>query len=464
MVPERNCLLLEDPSLHSLSSCLNSMGWQPLLFDLDEGEAAIQSASSCTMGIIHSHVLTAAITKELADVTSRLPNINWILVTSPETIHEETAKEFTCKHCSWFITENISDSFSNATLKPKLGTLLEQGLEMSLLQHTQHIDNNEIITSTQFFTGDSEKMCQLLKQTKKAAAVDIPVLIIGESGTGKELIAKSIHEQSERAEYPFVAINCGAIPDTLIQSELFGHERGSFTGADKRYIGKFEQAQHGTLFLDEIAELPLNQQVNLLRFLQEKTVERLGGNKLIKLDIRIVAATHQNLEKAVAQGAFREDLYYRLAVLQLETPPLRHDKSNIQCLAEHILAQNTLKTSLAPMSFSADSLIAMTTYHWPGNVRELINRIQRAVVMCEGNCIEPEDLALSHYSTKEAPANVVAFSGKLDKSLNEIKQCAETEAILRALQENDHNISLASKKLKISRASMYRLMQKYELH
>ncbi|MBF3060598.1 sigma-54-dependent Fis family transcriptional regulator, partial [Pseudomonas aeruginosa] len=219
--------------------------------------------------------------------------------------------------------------------------------------------------------GESLAVRDLRRLLAKLAPTDSPVLIRGESGTGKELVARTLHRQSRRVDKPFVAINCGAIPEHLIQSELFGHEKGAFTGAHQRKVGRIEAADGGTLFLDEIGDLPLELQANLLRFLQEQQIERVGGNRPVEVDVRVLAATHVDLEAAIDAGTFREDLYYRLNVLQVGTAPLRERSEDLPLLANHFSRLYSLETGRRPRRFSEDALAAMAMHAWPGNVREL---------------------------------------------------------------------------------------------
>ena len=298
--------------------------------------------------------------------------------------------------------------------------------------------------------GRDPSMRALLQKISKVAAHDLSVMIRGESGTGKELTAHAIHRLSDRANGQFVAVNCGALPRDLIQAELFGHEKGAFTGADRRRVGRIEAAQHGTLFLDEIGDLPLELQTNLLRFLQEKTIERVGSPTPIPVDVRVIAATHVNLEKAVAEGRFREDLYYRLNVLHLDMPPLRERGEDIELLAQHFFSQFAKHARPDVKGFSKPAIDAINTYSWPGNVREMVNRIQRAVVMCEGRLIKPRDLGLD----QEMP------SGSL-MTLAQARERAEKEIIESTLGMVRNNVSKAARRLGVSRVTLYRLM---ELH
>ncbi|MYN19606.1 sigma-54-dependent Fis family transcriptional regulator [Rugamonas sp. FT107W] len=299
-------------------------------------------------------------------------------------------------------------------------------------------------------TGQSAAIARLRRQIGKVANASAPVLIWGESGSGKELAAQAVHAHSPRRDGPFVPINCGAIPASLIQSELFGYERGAFTGAAREKRGLIETAQGGSIFLDEIGDLPMELQANLLRFLQEKTIYRLGSTRSIAVDVRVIAASHVNLAQAVERGAFREDLYYRLAVLALDVPPLRERREDLLPLAEHFF--NTYASERAPhvKGFSGRAAQAMRDYDWPGNVRELLNRVRRAMVMAEGRLILPQDLGLS---TGRAPAE--------SAPLDDARIRAERDAIDASLLRAGRNITLAARDLGVSRMTLYRLLAKH---
>ena len=300
--------------------------------------------------------------------------------------------------------------------------------------------------------GDGPAMRRIFDTIRRVARTDVTVLISGESGTGKELVARAIHAKSPRRHRPFVAINCGAIPENLVESELFGHEKGSFTGAHTQRKGRLEMADGGTVFLDEVAELPPPVQVKLLRVLQERQLERVGGREVIPLDVRILAATNRDIKKETAAGRFREDLYYRLVVVTIPTPPLRERLEDLPLLATRFLERYSTEYKVRTRPFSAEALTAMRTYPWPGNVRELENRIKRAVIMAQGRRITPGDLDL--------PATVIEAA---PMSLKEARNEAERRLMVEALQRHRGNISQAAKAIQISRPAFHELLAKHEI-
>jgi two-component system NtrC family response regulator len=291
-------------------------------------------------------------------------------------------------------------------------------------------------------------MIKLCRTIEKVAPVDVCVLLAGESGTGKELLANALHELGPRGRKRFVAINCAAIPETLLESELFGHEKGAFTGAIKQTRGKVELADGGTLLLDEIGDVPLGLQVKLLRFLQERSIERIGGRKEIPVDVRIVCATNQDLDELIKAGRFREDLYYRISEMVITIPPLRDRENDPALLARSFLHRLNKELGRSVRGFTGDALAALANHSWPGNVRELENRVKRAVIMAEGNRITAQDLELDA-PDEEAPS----------PSLKEVRERAEREALQRALAQVDGNVSRAAKLLGVSRPTLYDLMR-----
>ncbi|MEG3123938.1 PEP-CTERM-box response regulator transcription factor [Sphingomonas sp. GB1N7] len=296
------------------------------------------------------------------------------------------------------------------------------------------------------------EMLKVTRTIERVAHADVSVMLLGASGTGKELLARGVHDSSPRAKGAFVAINCAAIPETLLESELFGHEKGAFTGAVKTTEGKIEQAAGGTLFLDEVGDIPLPLQVKLLRFLQERTIERIGGRKAIAVDTRIVCATHQDVDAMVASGAFREDLYYRLAEIVVRIPSLAERSGDAGLLAQHFLKKYAKTMHSAVTGLSPDARTAIDAWGWPGNVRELENRMKRAVIMAEGKLVTAADLDLSEDAEAE-PLN-----------LRTIRETADRKAIHNALARADGNISNTAKLLGVSRPTLYDLLKSYDLH
>ena len=300
--------------------------------------------------------------------------------------------------------------------------------------------------------ANSPEMLQVLRNIEKLAPTDVAVLILGESGTGKELLAHALHKLSRRAHAPFIPINCAAIPETLLESELFGHEKGAFTGAVRQNIGRIESAHRGTLFLDEIGDLPLPMQVKLLRFLQDQVVERIGGRKPVQVDVRIVCATNQDLDRMLVEGSFREDLFYRLNEVAVKVPPLRERPADAVVLASLFLRRYAAEYGHVTRGISSSALAAIKDHPWPGNVRELENRVKRAVVMTDGALVSAADLDLS---TSEDEAK------SLD--IRSARSRAEREVIQLAMAQAGSNLSKAAKLLGISRPTLYDLMQQHQL-
>jgi two-component system response regulator AtoC len=306
------------------------------------------------------------------------------------------------------------------------------------------------------------KMQDVFKLVSKVLNNDITVLIHGESGTGKELIARAIHFNGKRKDKPFIVVNCASIPRELLESELFGHEKGSFTGAHQRKLGKFEIANEGTIFLDEVGELEVLLQAKLLRVIQEKEFERVGGNELIKTDVRIISATNIELKEAVEKKEFREDLYYRLNSFPINIPPLRQRKGDILILAEHFLKTFNDRLGKNIKGFTKRALKLIYEYNWPGNIREMENTIERCLIIAEKDTIDIEDLP-SHLRTSD-PAVSVEYSGSLfsDETIIPFEKLKE-ESIRHALKVTNGNIVEAAKKLQLGRATIYRLMERYKI-
>ncbi|CAK0756819.1 PEP-CTERM-box response regulator transcription factor [Azospirillaceae bacterium] len=295
----------------------------------------------------------------------------------------------------------------------------------------------------------SPKMLQNCRMVERVAGANVAVLITGESGTGKEMFACGVHDCSPRADKPFIAINSAAIPENLLESELFGHEKGSFTGAVKQTIGKVEQAHLGTLFLDEIGDMPLNLQAKLLRFLQNRTIERIGGRKPIEVDVRVVSATNRDLVTMIRDGSFREDLYYRLNEVSIHIPPLSERPGDAVLLARHFLTRYTKEFSRPVKGFSSDALKTISTYAWPGNVRELENRIKRAVLMADSKLVASADLDLPQEEKNSSPI----------LTLRQAREKAQNEAVAYAMALTNNNISEAAQLLNVSRPTLYDILR-----
>ena len=298
------------------------------------------------------------------------------------------------------------------------------------------------------------EMLKVGKTIERVASADVSVMLLGASGTGKELLARGVHEQSGR-KGEFIAINCAAIPENLLEAELFGYERGAFTGAVKSNVGKIELAEGGTLFLDEVGDIPLPLQVKLLRFLQERIIERIGGRQPIAVDTRIVCATHQDLEAMTADARFREDLYYRLAEIVVKIPSLAERSGDAVLLARHFVNRFGRELNATAQSLSPEAIEAVDAYAWPGNVRELENRVKRAVIMAEGKTVTPGDLDLQ--------AGIVPSDDALPINLRAAREVADRKAIRHAMSRTENNISSAAKLLGISRPTLYDLLKQYRL-
>ncbi len=350
--------------------------------------------------------------------------------------------------------------FHQKPADPELLALLVQRAyhvyELEIENHRLH--QHEKITPLKGIITASPKMLKLCRTIEKIAPSNITTLLLGASGTGKECCARALHELSPRAHKTLVIINCAAIPANLLESELFGYEKGAFTGATKQTMGKIEYADGGTLFLDEIGDLPMELQAKLLRFLQERVVERIGGRKVISVDVRILCATHQNLQDLIAKGLFREDLFYRISDIVLEIPPLKERDGDILVLAKSFLTRWSEEYSRSPRDFSPQAIAAMNAYDWPGNVRELESRVKRGVIMAEGNQITPDDLELGDTTTPK-----ITTMDSLPLNLKAVREEAERSAVLRAMSMSNQNVTDAANALGITRPTLYNLLEKLGL-
>ncbi|MFO1371580.1 MAG: sigma-54 dependent transcriptional regulator [Candidatus Competibacteraceae bacterium] len=377
------------------------------------------------------------------DLILARPKMQWI-VTLPRPCVER-------KPLSGIVTERCYDYHTLPVDPQRLIVTLGHAYGMADLTDSNLRQQRE--PDTQYgLIGSSPAMQTLFRSIQKAAEVDVPVLMTGESGTGKEQAARAVHENSARAAAPFIAVNCAALPPNLIQSELFGHEKGAFPGASERRIGHIELATGGTLFLDEIGDLAPELQTNLLRFLEEKKIRRLGGTKPIPTNVRVIATTNTNLDQAVRDNRFREDLYYRLNVLHIRVPALRERKGDVELLARYFFAKFSAEIKTVAKGFNRDALEVINRYDWPGNVRELMNRTRRAVLLSEGPYIAPGDLELERRSL-----------GRGFVTLDEARMAADRETIQATLLRTRFNIARAAQELGVSRMTLYRLMEKYDI-
>ncbi|KAF1020639.1 MAG: Regulatory protein AtoC [Pseudomonas sp.] len=437
--PAPRRLLVVDPcdDCHQLLPGLRAAGW-----DVDSCALETVGDRSCDVGLLRLQPFHLERPEAVKELISR-SGTEWIAVLNQEVLRMQNVGDFVCEWFFDFHTLPFDVARAQVTLGRAFGMARLRGKGSS----------GPVDAPAHELLGDSRPIRELHKLLAKLAPTESPVLIRGDSGTGKELVAKTLHQQSQRHAKPFVAINCGAIPEHLIQSELFGHEKGAFTGAHQRKVGRIEAANGGTLFLDEIGDLPMELQANLLRFLQEKQIERVGASQPIAVDVRVLAATHVDLEAAVANGTFREDLYYRLNVLQVTTSPLRERHGDVPMLANHFAHFYSQETGRRPRSFSEEALVAMGEHAWPGNVRELANRVRRGLVLAEGRQIEAVDLGLQNRQAIVLPM----------ATLEDYKHRAEHQALCDVLNRHSDNLSIAARVLGVSRPTFYRLLHKHQI-
>lgn len=444
MIKRRNVLVL-DPHEY-LSGELNQVSADDQAFHCTDSVTAakkILSQHSCSVGLVIFDFPSTLLQDEVERMIVSAPATEWIAVVSPKFLESTTFQAFILNafhdyHTLPIDPRRLAMTIGHACGKARLRLALGKGGE----------------DAGRFgICGASPVMVALFSQLEKVLEADLPVLINGESGTGKELVARAIHDYSARSDKPFVVVNCGAIPTQLIQSELFGHEKGAFTGAMQRTIGKIEAANGGVLFLDEIGDLPMGLQANLLRVLQERSITRVGGLQGIPVDFRLVAATHVDLQEAIRLGRFREDLYYRLNVIQLQLPPLRERRGDVRLLAENVLRNYLASNPKCQVTaFSSVAIRAMNTYDWPGNVRELINRVHRAIIMSDSRLVSATDLGLETLALDPPSVTLEAARASFDRDIIE-----------SSLRSNDNNVTRAAQQLGISRVTLYRIMNRLNI-
>jgi two-component system NtrC family response regulator len=381
--------------------------------------------------------------KALQEIMTLMPRTKVIVVTG------NNEKENALKA----INMGAYDFYQKPIDSDTINILIKRALNLAELEN-----QNRLLTlstpSMGRIIGNSEAIQAISRKAEKIALTDITALLLGESGTGKEVFARSIHEHSNRKTKPFVAINCASIPENLLESELFGYEKGAFTGANKTTLGKIETAQGGTLFLDEIGDMPLGLQAKMLRFLQERVIERVGGRSEIPVDIRVICATHRDLQSMVKEETFREDLFYRVGEIIISIPPLRDRDDDVVLLARIFLNQYKDEYSTKAIGFSDEAIEAMLSHSWPGNIRELQNKLKSAVVLAEGSVINADDLGLIAKVKDTQP---------LVLNLREVRELAESKAIRRAYHQSDQNISRTAELLGITRPTLYSLIDRYHL-
>ncbi len=435
------CVSLVDTSAEVVNH-LRIEGWEVLPATDLAAAQRLQVQPSVQVGLLLLGNLPADRLDTVEEFLRLSRNIEWVGVFPPEALDLPVLRELVLSYFFDYHTMPVDWRVLDLTLGHAFRRAQLRGRE----------DQHRQASCSMGMVGSSAAIVRLQHQIRKVAANAAPVLIGGESGSGKELAARAIHQCSGRAAGPFVAVNCGAIAPSLIHTELFGHERGSFTGATAGKQGLIESANGGTLFLDEITDLPLELQTNLLRFLQEHTIHRVGSTRSLLVDARVVAASHLDLAQAVASGRFREDLFYRLNVLPILVPPLRERLPDVPVLARHFLQRCRVDRHRQPVEgFSRQAIAAMMSHGWPGNVRELFNRVQRAAVMTDQRLITPADLGFA------------GTSGAASIGLDAVRTLAERDAISLTLGRVERNITHAARELGISRMTLYRLMDKHGL-
>jgi two-component system nitrogen regulation response regulator NtrX len=444
-LPHKAHLLIVDDeanTLASLSRAFRLGGHEATV--CDNATRALELAKSQRFDLIFSDVVMPG-----KDGLTLLEELKQQGVTTPVVMmsgqaHIEMAVRATRLGAFDFLEKPISTDKLLLTVD---NVLKLQRLESENQQLRQRLGKHEII-----WKGDA--MRRVMAQLERVAASESRVCILGETGTGKELVARTVHERSTRASGPFITLNCAAVPAELIESELFGHEKGSFTGASGRYIGKFEQADGGTIFLDEIGDMPLNMQAKLLRVLEEGEVERIGGDKPISVNVRVVVATHRDLEARVREEKFRQDLFHRIDVFPLVLPPLRERRDDIPALVEHFAQQVCAQNSWKPVPFTAQAMEALQSHSWPGNVRELRNMVERLMLLATDGQVDVETVqsALPKSSHAASTAGLGAGSGTMADRV----QLFEREVILSELKRSHNNVSMAAKSLGLERSHLYK--------
>lgn len=461
-----NILIVDDDSAHRAMLRTVLRGWGYAVEEAEDGDVAVEMVKRRAYDAILSDVRMARVDgiSALREILRRNPAIPVLVMTAWSSV--ETAVEALRLGAFDYLAKPLDFDVLRATLERALGhtRLAAEGGESVSLDASQDAG----------ILGCSDRMRELADMVRTVAPTDATVLISGESGTGKELVARAIQQGSARRDKPFVTVNCAALSESLLESELFGHERGAFTGADRRREGRFRQADGGTLFLDEIGELPLPLQAKLLRALQQGEVQRVGSDAPITVDVRVIAATNRNLRLEVEAGRFREDLYYRLNVIGLETPPLRERGEDVPVLANAFLERFSRANRKEIKGFTPQAMDAMLKYAWPGNVRELQNAVERAVILCSGEYVSERELPLTISAVlKDGERAVANGSTPVPGGENGLAvpgvasgmtlEELERAAILNMLRETGDNKSEAARRLGITRATLHNKLKRYDM-
>jgi len=437
----------EESIRKSLGAILTDEGYEVLLAESGEQALKILDEESATLVLLDIWLPGMDGIEVLKRIKTDYPNVMVIMMSGHGTI--ETAVKATKLGAFDFIEKPLS--------LEKVILLVDHALDMARLEE-ENLLLKQKVSSTYELTGNSEGIRELKETISIIAPTNAWVLILGENGTGKELVARSLHRQSRRANKPFVEVNCAAIPDDLIESELFGHEKGAFTGATQQKRGKFDQAHEGTIFLDEVADMSLKAQAKILRILQEKKFERVGGNRMIEVDVRVIAATNKDLEREMEAGRFRQDLFYRLNVIPLRVPPLRERKEDIPLLVDRFLREFAEKEGEPVKTMTPDALEILMQHDWPGNVRELKNLIERLAILVPSPVIDAQDIPSFSITPNETDSSVTL---DVAGSLREAKMEFERQFILQKLRENDWNISRTAEVIGLERSNLHRKIRSY---
>ena len=452
--PENTILIVDDDLAHRTMLKTLLSGWGYAVTAADDGGAAIAQVREQPFDLILMDVRMVKVSglEALANIKAFNPAIPVVIMTAYASV--ETAVEALKKGAYDYLTKPLDFDELRLTM-------------VRAMDHSQLKEENRLLRERlgsrfdrQNLIGRSQVMTALLETVAQVAPSEATVLITGESGTGKEMIAGAIHYNSFRKDGPFIRINCAAITETLLESELFGHERGAFTGADRRKEGKFRQADGGSIFLDEVSEMSLGMQVKLLRVLQEREITRVGGDEVLKVDVRVVAATNRDLFQAIAPGRFREDLYYRLNVVPLHVPPLRSRREDIPLLAQHFLIHFAGQNHKPIRGFTPQAMDRLLRYTWPGNVRELMNAVERGVVLSRSEYLDEAELPL--ISEGEVAAGSLLAPGAMQNGEAPLEE-VEKAAILKSLAAAEGNKSEAARRLGITRRTLHQKLKKWRL-